>query len=98
MSALKHRGEVIEAYPQEGKAAVRFSWRGRDRFECVPLYIGPDAKELTIGMRGWATYSITASTGLWSFEPFKYQKSDFAPAHLECGHLASDDCLCERAQ
>jgi hypothetical protein len=69
----KHRAEVIEVYRAEGKAAVRFSWRGRERVECVSLYLGPDCSELSVGMRGWVIYTMTARLGLWGFEPFKAQ-------------------------
>ena len=31
----RHISEVIEVYPDEGKAAIKFSWRNRDRIESV---------------------------------------------------------------
>lgn len=66
----KFRAEVIETYPSDGKAAVRFSWRGRDRVECVRLYLGSDAIPLTVGMRGWASFHLTPNMGIWGFSPF----------------------------
>jgi hypothetical protein len=74
MSNNKHRAEVIEVYKAEGKAAVKFSYNGRERVECVKLYIGPDCLELSVGMRGWITYTLTPSMGVWGFEPFKKQE------------------------
>lgn len=65
------KGQVIEVYPSEGKAAVRFSWRGRERVECVRLAVGPEAAALEVGERGWITYTTTTSCGLWGFTPFK---------------------------
>jgi hypothetical protein len=67
----KHRAEVIEVYKSEGKAAIRFSWRGRERVECVRIYVGVECRELAVGMKGWAIYTMTPSCGLWGFEPFK---------------------------
>jgi hypothetical protein len=69
--AKRFRAEVIEVYPGEGKAAVRFKWRGRERIECVKLYLGPECFALTVGMKGWAAYHMTPSMGLWGFEPLK---------------------------
>lgn len=71
MKTKKYKAEVIETYPSEGRAAVRFSYNGHDRIECVRLYIGPSAFQLTVGMKGWASYHITPSMGIWGFEPFK---------------------------
>jgi hypothetical protein len=69
----KHRAEVIEVYPEQGQAAVRFSWRGKDRVECVKSFIGPDSIPLTVGMKGWLTYHLSNRCGIWGFEPFKSQ-------------------------
>lgn len=71
MKSKKYRGEVIEIYAQEGRAAVRFSFRGRDRVECVNLHLGPDASSLELGQKGWMTFTITPSMGVWGFTPFK---------------------------
>lgn len=71
MKTKKHRAEVIEVYKSEGKAAVKFSYNGHDRVECVKLYIGRDCLELTVGMKGWAAYAFLNNMGLWGFEPFK---------------------------
>lgn len=67
----KFRAEVIETYPAEGKAAVRFSWRGRERVECVPLRINNDGDMLNVGTKGWASYWVVGQTGAWGFAPFK---------------------------
>lgn len=71
MNTQKHRAEVIEIYPSEGRAAVRFQWRGRERVECVSLSLGPSGNQLTVGMRGWMSFHLTPSMGIWGFEPFK---------------------------
>jgi len=67
MHTKKHHAEVIEVYPEEGRAAIRFSWRGRERVETCSLYLGPDCVCLEVGMKGWATYTMTPSCGLWGF-------------------------------
>lgn len=73
----RFKAEVLEVYPTEGKAAVMFSWRGQGtRIECVSLYLGPDAKPLTVGMRGWATYHIGVNGSVWGFEPFKNEDAN----------------------
>lgn len=72
MTTRRFKGEVIEIYPGEGKAAVRFSFRGQDRVETVKRFVGPDALELKVGMKGWASYVVSENwTGVWGFEPFK---------------------------
>ena len=67
---MKFKAEVIETYPAEGKAAVRFSWRNRDRVECVKMFNGPDCHELLVGMKGWASYHLSVNVGVWGFVPF----------------------------
>lgn len=71
MTNKKHRAEVIETYPNEGKAAVRFSFNGHDRVECVSLYMNVACDQLKVGMKGWATYHMTPNCGIWGFQPFK---------------------------
>lgn len=67
----RHRAEVIETYPSEGRAAVRFKWRGRDRVECVRLSLGPSGGELAVGQKGYAEYWVNVNMGFWGFSPFK---------------------------
>lgn len=74
MTLEKHRGKVIEVYPTEARAAVSFKWRGRERVETVPLYVGVEATKLEVGQTGWMTYNITPSCGLWGFSPFKTEQ------------------------
>jgi hypothetical protein len=74
----KHRAEVIEVYENEGKAAVRFSLRGRERVECVSLYLGPSGEKLVVGMKGWTTYTVTPNMGIWGFTPSKKQMQEVA--------------------
>ena len=68
---MRHRAEVIEVYPDEGKAALRFQCRGKERVECVPLYQGPDAVALSVGDKGWATYTMSNRCGFWGFATYK---------------------------
>lgn len=70
----KHRAEVLEIYPSEGKAAIRFSYRNRQRIESIKLYMGSDCKSLVIGMKGWATYIVSSNMGIWGFTPFKTER------------------------
>jgi hypothetical protein len=67
----KHRAEVIEIYPNEGKAAVRFRFRNRDRIECVSAR---REYQLKVGDKGTAYYVSTASFGEWCFAPLESEK------------------------
>lgn len=71
MDNRRYKSEVIEVYPSEGKAAVKFSWRNRERVECVRMYIGVNATPLEVGMRGWMRFTYLNNIGVWGFEPFK---------------------------
>ncbi len=72
MKLTKYMAEVIEVYPREGTIAIRFSFRGKSRVECVGLAGQTDIK---VGMKGWASYHMTPTMGLWGFTPYKGAKS-----------------------
>ena len=69
LTTVKRRAHVIEVYPSEGKAAIKFRLRGKDRIECVPLHTDNNGGVLVVGQKGNAQYHITPSMGVWGFEP-----------------------------
>lgn len=66
--ANRHRAEVIEVY-DNGSAAVRFKWRGRERVEHV-IKRG-DVPNFTVAMRGIVDFVYTGHSGEWVFTPAK---------------------------
>ena len=60
----KHRAEVIETYPNEGKAAIRFRFQNRDRIECVTAR---REDQLKVGDKGTAFFMSTETFGAWCF-------------------------------
>ena len=64
--STKHRAEVIEVYPDIGKCAVKFKYKGKERIECVRML---QNRPYPIGLKGKASYITTQTMGLWVFEP-----------------------------
>ena len=61
-----HRAEVIEVY-DNGQAAIRFRFEGRDKIESV-IKAGMQAP-FEIGQKGKAIFQRTLNGYVWSFDP-----------------------------
>lgn len=71
MKRYRHHGEVIELYPDQGLAAIRFK---SGRVECVRR-LGSFVPDFFIGQTGWIEYVKTPSGfDEWSFNPHKKQE------------------------